>query len=189
MDAKELRNPVHVYREVESIIDNSPYRYLYQDYIHKLRQHPSYSKGISTEEGLKKVRLKKVTLKAVNALKTDISKLGEAMRLVVVTPDDPYTLKKDAISRVYTALFGIKTDVSGLVSKISREGIEPSDYMKRAKDTTNELFNTFVRAWSNWLSAGPPPVELSDKRLIPLCELMATTGKHVLEEFDKLVAE
>ena len=42
MDAKELKNPIDVYKQIENSLQNSEERYMFKDWVSKLRNHSDY---------------------------------------------------------------------------------------------------------------------------------------------------
>lgn len=123
MDSKELRNPIAVYKEVEPIIDNSPYKYTYMDYIHRLRQHPAYTVSHSDDEILK-IRAKKNCQKKINDLRTDLPRLVFVTSAAVTQYTPSINEKKKVYRDFYTVTHTIKVSMGGIVSRIKGVGLD-----------------------------------------------------------------
>lgn len=85
MDAKELRNPLAVYKEIEPIIQSSSYKHLFKEWINKLRQHSGYRSVEDREPLLKKIRLKKEFTYTIDSI-------GESMQRAINTINSMYAI-------------------------------------------------------------------------------------------------
>jgi hypothetical protein len=68
MDAKEISNPIQVYKLISPIIEKSPQKHLFKDWMRKLHEHPEYTKTEDARKALQAIRVKKQLKERVNTI-------------------------------------------------------------------------------------------------------------------------
>lgn len=201
MDAKELRNPIAVYREVEPIVDSSSYRYLFKDFIHKLRQHPGYRQTTNVESQLEKIRAKKTIAKEMNTLSEKLQKLTNAFAALKSHESEwlyfreAFYAKKDAILDFNTDLLAIRHAMSSILNKLGQTKIgynsKLNDLYGRVAQFYSLLGTTFYQTWIE--AASEPQTKFKSKdiddEIKEIYERTKIAVKQFQEEIDRLFAE
>jgi uncharacterized protein YoxC len=88
MDAKELDNPFDAFKQVKNIIEEGPNKYLFQDYIRRIKEHPKYNEPsqVSIEDQYKVIRFKKTFLAFKERLESAIKSIIRSIEKIASSP-------------------------------------------------------------------------------------------------------
>src|ERR1700722_2248931 len=165
MDAKELDNPIEVYKQIEHIIGQSPYRMMFEDYIRKLRSHPDYTSPEDTEatkNKLRKIKYRKQYIQTVEKLNDSIAEAGVAVRTIIsskVPPpnqrsefgissirDQVINNRKRALEKLYVALNQITSKISYFPGQIQLANLDDDRIYKPPPPEFKTLTSLFQHA-------------------------------------------
>src|SRR5271166_1338367 len=115
MDAKELKDPFEVYRQVAKIVEQGENKHLFADYINRIKQDPRFAEQSKnpTVEQLKKIRLKKLFIPMYKQCETYLTELmNNKDQLVNIsrTGDKEY----ETFSKLMMILSNIESNISSI---------------------------------------------------------------------------
>lgn len=194
MDAKELENPIDVYKQIEHIIADSPHKMVFRDWITKLRRHPDYAKQEDADAVARKlgrIRGRKGLLDRRDKLLERLDKLGTTYRTYVsikVPPKAPSEMgvsgllgsmvnqKKELTTDLYdrfastrSAAYSLKAQAESMYrnEKIMPREILAMDSLYAELQAIEEQFYGQYANWrySNDYFSQPIPRELSDEKV------------------------
>ncbi len=173
MDAKELKSPLAVYKEIEPIIDSSSYRYMFKDWIHKLRQHPEYRKPGAGPEQMRRIRVKKKLLGQFQTMSDAMEKAGKSLReLLAIQPpaqqelfrgsgNSPiFTIKINNAEDLQSQMYYATVAMDQIIDELGTNEMQNFDLLFAARSfkSGSEEMRKQINKWS----FGRHPVDLAE---------------------------
>jgi hypothetical protein len=151
MDAKELDDPFTVYKEIEHVINETPYRLIFKDWISKIRQHPDYRRYEGQEAISRRITLiksRKELMRNIVKLEDRMDKFGKGYRrlLAVKVPSGVSEMGLGEVVRQHPlqaakkqALKDFYKSENGLTSVLDylKEAVENVEYNYGQMDPNN----------------------------------------------------
>jgi hypothetical protein len=106
MDAKELDNPLAVYNEVKSEIEQPEHKYMFEDYIRRVKEHPEYKTEDNTEK-LKRIRVKKGLIEPMKFIISEMNNIASAKDNLINAKTDKNI--RDISQKIRSGAFTIRT--------------------------------------------------------------------------------
>lgn len=145
MDAKELNNPIDVYREIQHIMDQPMYKSTFGEWISRLRRSPEYHapQDIAARKlEIEKVKLKKYFKTLVPKLESIVGKMVQ-YKDKLINIKDPYE-QKSWVRALNEMLFDLRQYFSAIYSNAESytySASYPSHVFYRNQQTANYYQN------------------------------------------------
>jgi hypothetical protein len=140
MDSKELKEPVHVYRAIEKILQEGSDIYRYKDWTGKLRAHPEYKVDLEFQAfSLAKVEIHKQIMEHVDKLRVGLSLITNELEK---TKQNPKYFTYDRLEEIQYLSKPIKQARDVLVTARHSKELKDNDlFIKYFSDISNILFD------------------------------------------------
>lgn len=148
MDAKELDNPLVVYKQVQHIIENSPSKYMFKDWIQRIKEHPDFSKTKSHKETLNDmalIRIKKNLKNKLNHLSDYADKIGE-LKDVALRSNDLKAVEKiyGSIRQNLNYIDDVVYDIVAIFNDALREFPQLYTHLLQKSATARKELNKYI---------------------------------------------
>jgi len=110
MDAKELANPIHVYKEIENTLKETGDIHKFKDWVTKLRSHPDYHKKSDNIYEKFQIRAKKLFIKPNRVFNLYLDKLK--------TKNSDYLFNADDIVAILSTY---QFDIKSIIAEMERQ--------------------------------------------------------------------